>query len=104
MNVEMKHIASRKRIGTLHGQPVTEVLLKGGLHLVTAVKEGKPRVIGAGPHRAVARWIAEKNEPDVQITELSKDEQVSEAGCRSVEAQCQGYVSAWNQMLDQLPQ
>lgn len=104
MNIEPKHIASKTRIGTLHGQPVVEILLKGGLHLVAALKDGKSRTIGAGPHRAVARWMAEKNEPDCQIEEsLQKDESVSLAGCLSVEKEYQALCDNWNRMLDTLP-
>lgn len=99
MNIELKHIASKKRIGTRKtGEPVVEILLKGGLHLVTTLQNGKPKTIGAGPHRAVARWMAEKNDPDISIDELSKDEQVSAAGYASVEAEYQGYVERWNSM------
>jgi hypothetical protein len=98
MNIEPKHIASKRRIGTCKGQPVVEILLKGGLHLVTTLQGGKPKTIGAGPHRAVARWMAEKNEPECAIEELSKDEQVSIAGCLSVEREFQAICDNWNRM------
>jgi hypothetical protein len=99
MNIEPKHIASKRRIGTRRsGEPVVEILLKGGLHLVTTIEKGKPKTIGAGPHRAVARWMAEKNDPDITIEELSKDEQVSLPGCLSVEAEYQAIVRNWNGM------
>ena len=102
MNIELKHIASKRRIGTCKGQPVVEILLKGGLHLVTTLQDGKPKTIGAGPHRAVARWMAQKNEPECSIEELSKDEQVSIAGCLSVEAEYQELVNRWNEMFGRL--
>lgn len=99
MNIEPKHIASKRRIGTTRdGEPVVEILLKGGLHLVTTLKDGKPKTIGAGPHRAVARWMAEKNCEGIHIEELSKDEQVSIAGCLSVESEYQAICANWNSM------
>lgn len=96
INIEQKHIASKKRIGTLHGQPVVEILLKGGLHLITTLKDGKPATIGAGPHRAVARWMAEKNDPDITIEELSKSEEVSLRGIMSVADEYQKVADNWN--------
>jgi hypothetical protein len=102
MNIQECHIATKKRIGTLHGQPVVEILLKGGLNLVTTLKDGKPKTIGAGPHRAVARWMARKNEPDIAMTELSKDEQVSVTGCLSVEQEYQTICDNWNRMFEGL--
>jgi hypothetical protein len=104
MNIEPKHIASKKRIGTLRGQPVVEILLKGGLNLITTLKDGKPKTIGAGPHRAVARWMACKNEEDCVIEELSKDEQVSLSGCLSVEKEYQALCDNWNLALANLPE
>lgn len=103
MNIEPKHIASKRRIGTRKsGEPVVEILLKGGLHLVTTLQDGKPKTIGAGPHRAVARWMAEKNDPDIHIEELSKDEQVSLPGILSVEKEYQAICDNWNAMLEHL--
>ena len=101
MNIEPKHIASKRRIGTRKsGEPVIEILLKGGLHLVTTLHGGKPKTIGAGPHRAVARWMAEKNDPEVHIEELSKDEQVSLPGILSVAEEYQVICDNWNVMLE----
>jgi hypothetical protein len=100
MQIQPEHIASKHRIGTLHGQPVVEILLKGGLVLITTVEGGKPKVISAGPHRAVARWMAEKNCEDIVIAELSKGEEVSLAGCQSVEKEYQAICANWNRMLE----
>lgn len=99
IDVKPHHIASKRRIGSRKtGEPVVEILLKGGLHLITTLENGKPKTIGAGPHRAVARWMAEKNDPDITIEELSKSEEITSAGYASVEAEYQQYVSRWNSM------
>jgi hypothetical protein len=76
MNVSRDQFASRpQEIGTFKGQPVMEVALKGGLHLVFAVKKnGGTETLGTGSHRAVARFVAEKENPDLAITELTKSE------------------------------
>jgi hypothetical protein len=101
MQVEARHIASKKRIGTLHGQAVTELLLKGGLVLVATVKDGKPQMLAAAPHVAVARYMAERAEPDIELTELSKSEEVSLAGILSVVDRYQKLTDNWNSALTQ---
>jgi len=61
---------------------VWEVGTKGGLHLVIAVRNSKAETLGVGPHRAVARFIAQKKEPKLTLTELSKADHVDEAHFR----------------------
>jgi hypothetical protein len=72
MDISKEQIASKKTIGQYKGKPVLELVTKGGLHMVIAHKDGKHEAIGSGPHSAVARHIASKREPDMQLTELSK--------------------------------
>lgn len=97
MNIKECHIASKKRIGTTKdGQPVIEMLLKGGLVLITTIQDGKPKTIAAGPHIAVARWMSEKNEPGMTLEELSKSESVSLRGILSVSEEYQKIVDNWN--------
>jgi len=100
MVIQQKHIAQKRRIGNLHGQPVIEILLKGGLVLVTSIKDGKPFTAGLGPHRCVARFMAEKAEPDLELTELSKSEagEVSLAGIMSVLPEYEILRDRWNSM------
>lgn len=74
MNITANHIASKRVIGKLKGKDVHELLTTGGLHIVAVSEGGKTRVLGTGPHRGVARYIAEKNEPSLIITELSKSD------------------------------
>ena len=84
MNITRKHIASEKRIGTLKGAPGVEVMTSGGLYMVVYQKSGKVETLGSGPHRAVARYIAQKREPSLEITELSKSDHIDEAAILSV--------------------
>ena len=75
MNINEKHIKTKRKIGSIHGKPVVEVVTGGGFHMVATQGEGnKLKILGTGPHRAVARWIAQKTEPDLEITELSKSD------------------------------
>ena len=73
MNISENEVAYKKKVGKLDGHPVFEVGLKGGLHLVFASRNGKLETLGAGPHRAVARFVAKKKTEDkVEFTDLSK--------------------------------
>lgn len=72
MNIDKEQIQSKRTIGKLKGQPVLELVTKGGLHMVIAQKGGKHEAIGIGPHVAVAKHIASKKEPEIVFTELSK--------------------------------
>lgn len=72
MNISSEHILSKKKVGKIGNVPVIEIATTGGLHLVFAAKGGKFENLGAGPHRAVARHIAQKREPEIQWTDLSK--------------------------------
>ena len=101
MNIQARHIASKRRIGTTKdGQPVVELLLKGGLVLVTTIKNGKPEVCGAGPHRDVAKMMAEKNcGDDLILDELSKSERITPEGYASVEDRYLELRDHWNVLL-----
>lgn len=74
MQIPAEQVAYKKQIGKLGESPVWELGLKGGLHLVVAAHKGKTETLGVGPHRAVARHVAKKMKPDLNITELSKSE------------------------------
>jgi len=73
MDVSLNQLAGPpKRIGQIRGMPVMSMLTKGGLSIITF--NGK--AIGAAPHRALARIIAQNAHPDLVIDELSKSEEV----------------------------
>lgn len=74
MDIKQEHIAYKKTIGKLDGKPVFELGTTGGLHLVIVSKGGSTEVKGTGPHPEIARYIAQKQEPKIQYTELSKSD------------------------------
>lgn len=75
-NIPVNQIAYRKTVGKLDGDAIVELATKGGLHLIVRAKRGKTETLGAGAHRAISRFIAEKREPNIQWTELSKSEHI----------------------------
>lgn len=82
--VSEKHIATKRRIGSLDGKPVVEMMTSGGLYLVVMNKSGALDILGTGPHRAVARYLAKKKEPRLEVTELTKADSIDEAAILSV--------------------
>lgn len=73
MQIPSGEIEFKKKVGKAKGKDVYHVKTRGGLH-VMAMDGGT--VLGAGPHRAVARHLAQKYEPGVEWTELSKSDHV----------------------------
>lgn len=73
MNISANQLASRpKKVGTLDGKNVMEVVTKGGYHILVAPKGASFETLAVGPHRAVSRHIATKHHKAIQWTELSK--------------------------------
>lgn len=100
MEIQERHIKERKRIGTLKGEPVIEVLTRGGLWMVVCKKNEKPATLGTGPHRAVARYVAQKLNPDMLMTELSKSDHVDEASILSVFEQYKRKAELLTQLMN----
>lgn len=73
MNVPDGQIIVKKTVGKLDGKPVRYVKTVGGLHLIA---DWKGTVLGAAPHKAVARHIASRQANGIEWTELSKGEHV----------------------------
>lgn len=71
-DLKPEDIQRKKTIGTLDGAPVIEVETTGGFHMVVVAKGGSVRTLGTGPHKVVARYIAEKRNPSIKLTELAK--------------------------------
>jgi hypothetical protein len=65
-----------KKIGTLKDKPVFHLKTKGGLHLLVTQGKTGYSTLGSGPHSAVAKHIALKNEPDILFTELNKADHI----------------------------
>jgi hypothetical protein len=74
MDITPKQLeGSPKKIGLLRGKSVMAIKTKGGLSLILVDKgSGKWSTLSCGPHRAIARNIAEKSEPTIEWTDLEK--------------------------------
>jgi len=94
-----KQLQYKKRIGTCHGNPVMEMCTSGGLYIVAVRKNNAVEVMGTGPHRAVARFIAKKKEPTMLITELSKSDWIDRPSIDSVLAKYEALTDAINGSL-----
>lgn len=74
MNISAQNIASKKQVGTLKGQPVIALKTTGGFNLIVVARDGSFDTLGTGSHPAISRHIAEKREPEIQWSELSKSD------------------------------
>lgn len=76
MNIPKEQLAGKpKKIGRLRDMDVMEASVVGGLHMVFAVtRGGGTETLGLGSHRTIARHIAKKQNPSLELTELSKSE------------------------------
>jgi hypothetical protein len=73
--IKANQLAYKKQVGkTKKGTPVWELATKGGLHLIVKAQDGNFETLGTGPHRAIARHIADQHEPEIAWTELSKSD------------------------------
>ena len=78
MVIPSDEIVYKNIIGKLGNKTVYGIGTCGGLHLIEARSaDGKREVIGAGSHRAVARHIAKKNNPDIEYTMLEKSQEIN---------------------------
>ena len=72
--IKSNQLAYKKQVGkTEEGTPVWEIATKGGLHLVVKSQGSKFETLGTGPHRAIARHLAE-GRCKITWTELSKSD------------------------------
>ena len=67
-----------KEMGTLNGDTVLGISTIGGWAMIVCKKSGTGgfETLGAAPHMAVARAVAMKMHPKLQLNELSKSEWV----------------------------
>ena len=72
MKILDKHIKDRKKIGEYNGQPVELLQTYGGYNIVASAKNGDMVPMGVGPNSSIAKFVAQKKFPDMQISELSK--------------------------------
>lgn len=76
--IQPKHIAGAPiMIGHCEGDPVLQLLTKGGWWVVGRNKDkGKFEILGAGSHKKIARAVARRQNENVVFTELSKSEHI----------------------------
>lgn len=102
MDLRPEDIETKAQIGTSGGQPVYEVVTKGGFHLVLVRgTEGQKKgfvTLGTGSHRAVARYLARQRRPDLRVTELTKSEDVSVEHFRHLLPQYEELTNRCNQL------
>lgn len=79
INVTPEQIAYKKRVGKIGNAPVIELATTGGLHMIVCARGGAAEVLGTGPHRAVARFIAKKREDKIEWSDLQKSDYVDPA-------------------------
>jgi hypothetical protein len=70
----------------------------GGLYMVVTNKNGNAEVLGTGPHRAVARFLAKKREPKMMVTELSKSDWLDEVAILSVAPKYEEMTNRFNEL------
>lgn len=73
MQISQNEIEFKRKVGRAKGKDIYHVKTRGGLHVMAL---GTGTVLGAGPHRAVARHLAQKFEPEAEWTELSKSDHI----------------------------
>jgi hypothetical protein len=76
MDITEQHVAYKKKVGLYKGNPVWEVATTGGFHIIVGRKDGATHTFGTGSHRCIARHIAKKHNPGLEITEMSKADYV----------------------------
>lgn len=70
-----QHIAWKRKVGVKGQAPVVEMATTGGWHVIVTHEAGGPKFLAVGAHRALARHIAKKRNPDIKWTELQKSEE-----------------------------
>jgi hypothetical protein len=89
MNITPNQLKAKpKKIGELDGAPVMQAETKGGLFLIMTKAGGQPKTLGAGSHPAVARHIAERDFPELKLTELMKNESLEPQVLRTETQRC----------------
>jgi hypothetical protein len=78
MKIPAEEIKTKEIAGeTKDGRPVVYIETVGGLHAFFCKDEdGKISALGAAPHAAIAKFLAEKKE-DIEWNEIKKSEEIS---------------------------
>lgn len=74
MDIPPEQLAERPRkIGLSKGRDVYHLRTKGGFHVIAAVRGRQMETLGTGPLKAVAKFVAEKQD-QIEWTELNKSD------------------------------
>ena len=75
MQIKPNEVSTIEDIGTLNGNPVKLVKLKGGFHIAVGRKRGSPseEALGAGSHSAIVKYNLEKQYPDYQPSMMKSE-------------------------------
>lgn len=77
MLLTKEQIATAERVGRATSGDVFECTANGGLVIIEIRKSsGKKEILGVGPHRGIARYIAECNDPSIKFTDLQKSQSI----------------------------
>lgn len=79
MDIPTSQIEFKRKVGRSGGSELWHIKTYGGLHTIFKTMGKSMRFIGSGPHRAVAQRVAEKFDPEIVWTELSKSDHIDEA-------------------------
>jgi hypothetical protein len=72
-------VVSKSVVGKLGNKVLWAVSTIGGLYLVESRSpDGSKAVLGAGSHRAVARMVAKRLQPEIEWTMLEKSQEIDE--------------------------
>ena len=105
MNISASQLAGRPRkVGTRDGGNVMEFSTKGGYHLIVAPKGTSFETLAVGPHRAVARHIAQKHHKDIRWTELSKGDWIDPAHYEHLMPKYEGITNHFRRLQGDEPQ
>lgn len=66
MELNNKYIKTKRIIGNLDRAPIDLIITYGGFNILFVNKKDKSEIIGAGPHLAVAKNIAEKKYKNIK--------------------------------------
>ena len=82
MQLRQVHIKKREVVGKLRGRDIYLIETHERLALIATHQNGQLVTLGAGPVSGVAKFLAEKREPDIRWSEcLTKSEADKELVC-----------------------
>ena len=101
MDLPPSQVASNRRVGRSGEDSVYEIATRGGLHLLVAKGGGgRVSVLGAGPHPALARYLARKNHPDVVLDGLAKSDPLADAAMARLLPRARAWTAELARALD----